>query len=57
MIFMGKSFWTEDVPIYKLLQYMEKNGRYRNLLLTLSDNPREIEQVLKDFQKTIPAQL
>lgn len=57
MIFMGKSFWTEDVPIYRLLQYMEKNGRYRNLLLTLSDNPREIEQVLKDFQKTIPAQL
>ena len=57
MIFMGKTFWTEDVPVYKLIQYMVKNGRYKNLLLTLSDDPLEIEQVLKDFQKTIPAEL
>jgi hypothetical protein len=30
---------------------MEEKGRYKNLLLTLTDDPAEIEQVLKDFQK------
>ena len=54
MIFMGKRFWAEDVPVYPMLRQMEERGRYKNLLLTLTDDPSEIEQVLKDFQKTIP---
>lgn len=54
MIFMGKSFWTEDVPVYPMIRHLEDNGRYKNLLLTLTDDPVEIVQVLKDFQKTIP---
>ncbi|MBQ1700510.1 MAG: hypothetical protein II023_01425 [Prevotella sp.] len=54
MVFMGKQFWTEDVPVYPMMQQMEERGRYKNLLLTLSDDPSEIETVLKDFQKTIP---
>ena len=51
---MGKQFWTEDVPVYPMIHQMEERGRYKNLLLTLSDDPIEIETVLKDFQKTIP---
>ena len=54
MIFMGKDFWTEDVPVYPMIHQMEERGRYKNLLLTLTDDPFEIERVLKDFQKTIP---
>ena len=53
MIFMGKRFWTEDVPVYPMIQQMEEKGRYKNLLLTLTDDPTEIEQVLKDFQKQV----
>ena len=53
MIFMGKRFWTEDVPVYPMMHRMEENGRYKNLLMTLSDDPLEIEEVLKDFQKTV----
>jgi predicted Rossmann-fold nucleotide-binding protein len=54
MIFWDKSFWTNDVPAYSLIQHMVGNGRYKNLLLTLTDAPSKIENVLKDFQKTIP---
>lgn len=54
MIFMGKKFWTEEVPAWKLIQHMVGNGRYQNLLLTLTDDLQEIESVLKDFQKTLP---
>ena len=53
MVFMGKSFWTEDVPVYPFLRQMEDTGRYKNLQLTLTDDPDEIETVLKDFQTTL----
>ena len=52
MVFLGKKFWTEDVPIYPLLHQLQEKGRYKNLLLTLTDEPNEIVQVLKDFQLT-----
>lgn len=53
MVFMGKRFWTEDVPVYPMIRHMEENGRYKNLLLTLTDDPAEIVTVLKEFQTTI----
>ena len=57
MIFMGRSFWTDDVPVYPMIQQIVKSGRYKNLILTLTDDPAEIITVLKDFQKTIPPKL
>ena len=52
MIFMGERFWTDDVPVYPMMKHLEQTGRYKNLLLTLTDDPAEIVKVLKDFQKT-----
>lgn len=48
MIFLGKDFWTKEVPIWPLLQDMMERGKYKNLLLYLTDDLQEIEQVLKD---------
>ena len=56
MVFLGKKYWTEEVPVYPLMQFLMETGKYENLLLTLSDDLEEIEQVLKDFQKTIPCE-
>ena len=42
MIFFGKKFWTEELPIYPLLQQLSENGKYKNLLLTLTDNSAEV---------------
>ena len=56
MIFFGKEFWTKEVPVYSLMQHLESTGKYKNVLLTLTDNPLEIETVLMDFQKMAPPQ-
>ena len=52
MVFLGKEFWTEEMPVYPLLQHLMSTGKYKNLLLTLTDDTDEIEKVLKEFQST-----
>lgn len=51
MIFMGKDFWTNEMPMYTLLDSLVQRGKYKNLLLTLSDDIDEIERVLVDFRR------
>jgi len=51
MIFMGEKFWTEEVPVYSLMAHLMETGRYKNLRLTLTDDTKKIESVLKDFQQ------
>lgn len=50
MIFLGRRFWTEEMPAYTLLDGLMKTGKYQNLLLTLSDNSDEIIEVLERFR-------
>ena len=52
MVFLGKKFWTEEMPVFPLLQHLMNTGKYKNLLLTLTDDTDEIEKVLKDFQES-----
>ncbi len=51
MIFLGSKFWTEDVPLYPLLQKMMENGKYKNLSMTLTDDFEEVVHTLLDFQE------
>ena len=51
MIFLGKSFWSEDMPIYPLLEQLSERGKYKNLLLTLTDDPEEVINELVRFRK------
>ena len=46
MIFMGKQFWTEEVPVWPLIMDLVEKGRYKNLILCLTDEPDEAERVL-----------
>lgn len=50
MIFFGKDFWTNEMPAYPLLKDMMMNGRYKNLLLTLTDEPAEVVSELIRFR-------
>ncbi|MCF0195339.1 MAG: hypothetical protein HUK00_09225 [Bacteroidaceae bacterium] len=50
MVFFGRDFWTNQVPVYTLMRYLMDNGNYRNLRLTLSDDPREIVATLESFR-------
>ena len=51
MIFLGTQFWNYDMPIYPLLKHLVKKGKYKNLLLTLTDSNEEIIKTLLDFRK------
>lgn len=50
MVFLGRQFWTEEVPIYPLLQHLQHTGTYKNLLLTLTDDDDEVIRVLSEFK-------
>ena len=49
MVFLGKHFWTHEIPVYPLLQQLMESGKYKNLLLTLTDDIEEVIDVLKQF--------
>lgn len=51
MIFVGKHFWTEEVPVVPFMQHMLDNGRYKNLLLHVADNVDEIVEAVAAFSK------
>ena len=51
MIFLGKQFWTEEIPVYPLMEHLMETGKYKNLLLTLTDDIDLIVTTLKQFHK------
>ncbi len=50
MIFMNSRYWTEEMPVYPLMQHLMKEGKYKNLLITLSDSIDEMVNTLLDFR-------
>ena len=49
MIFLGVDYWTDEMPIYPLLEHLMKKGKYKNLLLTLTDDEHCIVDTLERF--------
>ena len=52
MVFVGKDFWTKDMPVYPLLQQLMSTGMYKNLLLTLTDDADVVVEELLKFVKS-----
>lgn len=52
MIFVGTKFWTQEMPIYPFLENMMITGKYKNLLLTLTDAPDDIIAELVRFRES-----
>ena len=50
MIFMNSEFWTKEIPIYKLFEYLIETGKYKNLDILLSDSIEEIVNKLMVFR-------
>ena len=42
-------YWTDEMPIYPLLEHLMKKGKYKNLLLTLTDDEHCIVDTLERF--------
>lgn len=53
MVFMGKKFWTEEMPFYPLLQDLVKKGKYKNLIMTLTDRLDQVEKFLVKFRDSL----
>jgi len=50
MIFVGKRFWTEELPAYSMLQELMRSGKYKNLILNIFDDSEEIIAELLKFR-------
>lgn len=49
MAFFGVDYWTKQMPAFTLLQELQKTGRYRNLLLSITDSVESVVQTILDF--------
>ena len=51
MIFMGKDYYTNVMPAYKLLKDLSDKGLYKNMILTISDDNDEIIEAIVRFRE------
>lgn len=51
MIFLDSEFWTKTTPFYPLLVNLLEKGIYKNLLLSLTDDPDEVVDIITKFQR------
>ena len=49
MAFLDVDYWTNELPVYPMLEELQNRGRYRNLLLSISDDVTDIVQTILDF--------
>ena len=51
MVFLDTEFWTKTTPFYPLLVDLMEKGIYKNLILSLTDEPDEVVETITRFQK------
>jgi len=51
MVFLGNEYWTEEMPVYRLMQYLIDKGKYNNLLLSITDSVDEIVRIIENFRQ------
>lgn len=51
MIFLGKDFWTKEMPVYRLMQHLIDKGKYNNLKLSLTDSINETVRIISRFRE------
>ena len=49
MIFLGREHWTKTMPVYPLLEQLQSDGRYKNLILSLADTAEEAAEQILNF--------
>ena len=55
MIFLGADYWMHEMPVYPLLQHLVDQGRYRNLMLSITDDELEVVDKIKSSFPDAPA--
>lgn len=55
MVFVGRDYWTKEVPVFPFMKHMMKKGYYKNLLLSLVDRTESIVKSIDDFESIYDA--
>lgn len=50
MVFLGREHWSHTMPVYPLLEQLQREGRYKNLLLSLADTAEEAAESILSFK-------
>ncbi len=50
MVFLNTKYWKETIPVYTFLDAMKKKGKYKNLILSISDQPTEVVKQILEFK-------
>ncbi|MBR3775174.1 MAG: hypothetical protein IKL12_03585 [Alistipes sp.] len=50
MVFLGREHWTQTMPVYPLLESLQVQGKYRNLLLSIVDTAEEAASKILEFK-------
>ena len=50
MIFFGTTYWTKEMPVWPFMQHLVDKGKYKNLLLSLTDSMDEITETILKFR-------
>ena len=53
MIFYGKHFWMNEVPVFQFLSDLLKRNKYKNLLISIHDEVNELVEVIDRFSGII----
>ena len=51
MAFLGRDYFTREIPVYPFLQDMLARGKYHDLLLSISDDPDEVVREILSFNR------
>lgn len=50
MVFLGVDFWRREMPVYQLLEYLVKEGKYDGLRISITDSIDEVVDAIKNFK-------
>jgi len=53
MVFLGRQFWDEEMPVYPFLELMMQQGKYKNLHLVITDSATDAVQELLSFRNRV----
>ena len=52
MVFLGERFWMDEMPVYRLMQHLVEKGKYKNLLLSITDSVDQIVSIITAFRNS-----
>lgn len=51
MVFLNKKYWTENRPVYPLLHKLTEEDKYKNMILSICNDEKEVIKEIQKFQK------